>query len=1247
MNLPKSPKKNHEEEKINRFLSGFPEGYVHVLNENNASVTIKQGAPHVFCDYCKKSFKSIQETMKHLSSREHFISKDTKRFLGLMRHVPPISESHRITLNKELSLVDRKFINKAEIKWRTEWADKYCRALESRIPGLKLSVYGNLPMGLMRTSDPILLNATYWPPQGEGDDSKEDTVLSKIFNILSNFSIYQDQPAVPESDRIALTSDRVFCRVIDKRGNIPMQFSIESHVVNFTSLIQIYHAIDLRAQQLTKLVIAFSTMAHLCETLPIHAICAMVVFFLQRLSPPILPNLHEIVRKYQENFSINCVTKVISKAEDLSYLSDLSVLPKFFSTKDSYTLGDLWLKFLRFYVCEFQRRDYLISIVSSEPVKKSIRKIKSSTLFVEDPFCPGISLISDMTVHMDRFMHDQFLAAYVYFGIPRLKGDPMPLFTDYAIELCKSLRRTLSLGSDGNQKYPLLKIPVAEFQTRVEKVLSSVSKSGRLIDIAVGILQLAISEICSPQCKIDVKRSYKKATHILLSSYPADCLLDASQTVEFAQACCRDLWNAAQNDLKEGASKVQLLVLGREVVQKALGNMVINTEDMGKKAEVGDTSSPENTEPMERSDHTEDYTEIHGEVGPNHEDKINETLSEEVLQTDNQKSGWHKCINVEDQYKYIIWDSERHDYYNSTRIREIKPEDLAFPFKVKTPSPHHFIGSSIIAHSEPPPIGCSHCDTRGHLSSDCPATNLQYWKNLEVNIPKVADKQHLCDLSVSFSELALYHKLSTEMAARHQYVVESLTTHFRHMYPDVSLVLFGSCANGFETKTSDMDICVVFPDNSPNTLVWYVGTFNEKERLLKNFKKILSTKCNSLRISNIRPVFHAKVPIIKFLVDRVIEVDLSFSNFLAIYNTRMLRLYNEYEPRLRVLNTVLKVVLKACGIPKSCDGGISSYAYAIMLIHYLQRIGYLPCLQEAYESTHRPIFMVSNWNVWFQEDSQVVLKSWQPPMNKATVAELWLGFLHYYLFEFDRRTYKVTIDTKELAPRVTSTNSFVIKDPFDLSHNMTQFVHDKLIIQIFTTFYNVLLHHSTAIRGDMNIDLWKQSLFSSPKLLTKVDDLSPKENQQNSRGKKHKSKVAAAKPMQNAALLGPPFVPPKLNPILNQVVASHSNQSRAIGGHVNHVNVNASLPDRMNRHPQPLNPHDQSPCLPPLAQQVHIVPVQTNQRNAMNPSVVVGVPHHRGGRGGQSHRRGGRVRHPSRGLAVGISKASGRSGLLQ
>ncbi|KAM3172269.1 hypothetical protein ACTXT7_014891 [Hymenolepis weldensis] len=1163
MNQPKSAKKNHEEEKINLFLSIFPEGYVSVLKENNASVRCKQGTPCVICKCCNKIFKSAQETIKHMNSKEHVIVKDTKHFLGLMRYIPSITESHRKTLDDELSSVDGKFIDESEIKKRIECAEKYCRALESRIPGLKLSVYESFAMGLAITSDSVLLNATYRSSQSEGDDAEEDSVLSQIFIILSRFLRYQDQPAVPESDGVVLAGGKVSYRMIDGKGNISMEISMKTpHGVDFASLIRTYYAIDSRAKRLTELLIVFS----------------------RRLSPPLLPNLHEIVRKYKENFSINCVTKVVSKAEDLSYLSDLTVLPKFFSTNDSFTLADLWLKFLRFYVCEFQRRDYLISIVSSDPVKKSARKVKSLTLFVEDPFCPGTSLIRDMTVHMDRFINDQLLAAYVYFGIPRLRGASMPLFTDYNIELSKSLKKTLSLGSDGNLRYPLLSIPTAEFKTRAEKISSAVSKSGKLIDIAVEVLQLAISEICLPECKIDVEKSYRKEPCNLLSSYAMSGLLDTSQTVEFAQICCRNLWNAAHNELKEGASKVQLLVLGREVIQKALENIIINTTGV-ENAEVGDRSSSESIDVMEHSGPTEDFAERSGELESNHEYKLDENLAEEVAQSDSQEPAWGKCIKIEDRYKYIVWDSEKENWYNSAVIRKLKPEDLAFPFKVDALSPHHFIGSSIIAHSEPPPIGCSHCDATDHLSLECPATNLQYWKDLESNIPKVTNKQHLCELSESFLQLAQYHKLSAEMAARHQYVVESLTTLFRQSYPDVSLALFGSCANGFETKTSDMDICVVFPDNSPNTLVWYNGTFNEKQG--------------------------------------------------------------------------------TCGIPKSCDGGISSYAYAIMLIHYLQRKGYLPYLQEAYESKNRPNIIVSDWNVWFQEDKQIVLKSWQPPKHEATIAELWLGFLHYYLFEFDRNTYKVTIDTKELAPRVNSTNSFVIKDPFDLSHNMTQFVHAKHKKEPFDSSRTARPELLKRIR--LGSDTYRiflalvLSLFSSPKLSTKLDNLSHEKYQQKPQGGKRKNKATAAatvkpttpaKPVQNAPLLGPSFPSPKLNPMLTQVVAAQDNQARGHGVYANRINVNALPPDLVNYHPQPPNSHNQPVSLSAFAQQVHIAPVQAIQRNPMNPSLVVGVPHQRGGRGGvgrggQSHRRSGKDRYVGRGFTVGVSKANGRSGLLQ
>lgn len=43
---------------------------------------------------------------------------------------------------------------------------------------------------------------------------------------------------------------------------------------------------------------------------------------------------------------------------------------------------------------------------------------------------------------------------------------------------------------------------------------------------------------------------------------------------------------------------------------------------------------------------------------------------------------------------------------------------------------------------------------------------------------------------------------------------------------------------------------------------------------------------------------------------------------------------------------------------------------------------------------------------------------WKSPKGNTTVAKMWLGFLKYYLFEFDREAYSIRIDTKFLKSQV-------------------------------------------------------------------------------------------------------------------------------------------------------------------------------------------------------------------------------------
>ncbi|EUB58679.1 uridylyltransferase [Echinococcus granulosus] len=295
---------------------------------------------------------------------------------------------------------------------------------------------------------------------------------------------------------------------------------------------------------------------------------------------------------------------------------------------------------------------------------------------------------------------------------------------------------------------------------------------------------------------------------------------------------------------------------------------------------------------------------------------------------------WSKYIktNVENA---VIRDSNKPDYYSSAKVSLLKSEDLSFPFIVRpsydSESYSSILGSdasgqpsSMIAHSYRPPPVCTLCGASGHRNSSCISepyisVSMSLWKTLEGNVPNVSNRTHLQELSDCLIQLSQFHSSQEIMGFR---------------------------------------------------------------QLLKTFRRLLGKGSRNFGISNIRPVYFAKVPIIKFTVADRFEVDLSFSNFLAINNTEMLNFYNQIDPRLRVLNIALKIVLKL------------------------------------HEGNEKPVINVGKWNVWYQNDMSMVHKLWKPPEKDVTVAELWFGFLRYYLFEFDREHYVVTIKQKSRLDRL-------------------------------------------------------------------------------------------------------------------------------------------------------------------------------------------------------------------------------------
>ena len=98
----------------------------------------------------------------------------------------------------------------------------------------------------------------------------------------------------------------------------------------------------------------------------------------------------------------------------------------------------------------------------------------------------------------------------------------------------------------------------------------------------------------------------------------------------------------------------------------------------------------------------------------------------------------------------------------------------------------------------------------------------------------------------------------------------------------------------------------------------------------------------------LQPITSAKVPIVKFYHSPTrVEADISLYNVLAQENTAMLRFYAAIDERVKVLGYLTKLFAKRCDIGDASRGSLSSYAYILMLIHFLQQCEppVLPVLQ--------------------------------------------------------------------------------------------------------------------------------------------------------------------------------------------------------------------------------------------------------------------------------------------------------------
>ncbi|KIV83617.1 hypothetical protein PV11_05630 [Exophiala sideris] len=146
---------------------------------------------------------------------------------------------------------------------------------------------------------------------------------------------------------------------------------------------------------------------------------------------------------------------------------------------------------------------------------------------------------------------------------------------------------------------------------------------------------------------------------------------------------------------------------------------------------------------------------------------------------------------------------------------------------------------------------------------------------------------------------------------------------------------------------------------------------------------------------------------LEFKGDCGVQCDINFTNFVAMHNSTLLKLYQSFDSRVGEVGIFVKIWAKARDINTPYRGTLSSYGYILLVLHYLMNIAsppvipnlqYLAKLGDGWNPDMQiPLF--EGFDVRFINDPDQI-KALQDEMaankNRETSSQLLRGFFRYY-----------------------------------------------------------------------------------------------------------------------------------------------------------------------------------------------------------------------------------------------------------
>ncbi|XP_054983176.1 terminal uridylyltransferase 7 isoform X2 [Sorex araneus] len=1057
------------------------------------------------CKLCDVFIDSVAFAHKHIKEKRHKKNMKEKQEEELLTTLPPpaLSQIHAIgnaidRVVQEFGLLNENLEQRLEIKRIME------NVFQHKLSDCSLRLYGSSCSRLGFRNSDVNIDVQFPAIMSQPD------VLLLVQECLKNSDSFTDVDADFHA-RVPV----VVCR--EKQSGLLCKVSAGNENACLTT--NHLTALGNLESKLVPLVIAFRYWAKLCSIdrpeeggLPPYVFALMAIFFLQQRKEPLLPvYLGSWIEGYSlnklGNFSLKDVQKdtviweytdnVLADADkakeaapekmpvkrgQVSLVFDLKHRP-------SVPVGQLWVELLRFYALEFNLADLVISIRVKESVSRESKEWPKKRIAIEDPYSVKRNVARTLNNQpVFEYILHCLRTTYKYFALPHTltksilpkslstvkgiskhskevaKHDPAVQTKDDKFSnsvLAQSTGAAASAADPCRVQHPGCKEAAGSSGGPPADTVGDMHPSGQLRSMGAGRAQghpgddeKAKESHKETEGENGKEKTEREDTHPLTSDDPGLCgqqrehgICDNAQSdenLEVSQNTAPECEGFAGLIEKAAAEE------GTESTEEQKGVLThFAPASQSHTSGIIDSEEGEEEEDDEELRHAASQREDKDNIpnGDELESSCAESGDEALSGREEELGGSAECGDMKEHGMHVdgafLMELQKISLHEKSECEEnstVDQSDFFYEFNKLT-----------FTKGKTPTIVCSLCKREGHLKKDCP----EDFKRIQLEpLPPLTPKFSYILDQVCMQCYKDFSPTVLEDQAR-EHIRQNLESFIRQEFPGTKLSLFGSSKNGFGFKQSDLDVCMTINGHETAEGLDCVKTIEELARVLK--------KHSGLR--NILPITTAKVPIVKFFHLRSgLEVDISLYNTLALHNTRLLSAYSAIDPRVKYLCYTMKVFTKMCDIGDASRGSLSSYAYTLMVLYFLQQRSspVIPVLQEP---TYWPEY----------------------GKNTESVGQLWLGLLRFYTEEFDFKEHVISIRRKSLLTtfkKQWTSKYIVIEDPFDLNHNLGAGLSRKMTNFIMKAFINGRRVFGIPVKGFPRDCPSKMEYFFDPDVLT-------------------------------------------------------------------------------------------------------------------------------------------------------------------